>query len=284
MSNLGLPLSMRDWHPEVMAVVLVFLGAYFYCLGPLRERHRLAAEVSAQHIRYALLAALSVYIAEGSPLHALSERYLFSAHMLQHVLLILVMPPLVLAALPGWLVEFFLRPRWLKGIARCLVHPVVAFIAFNGVYAAWHLPFLYQLALRYHWLHFFQHVTMVVTAFMMWWPLRSPTPQLPRLSYGGQVVYLFLMVAAQLPVFAPITYAPAPLYRYYAEAPRVLGLSPLVDQQWAGIIMKVSGMAVMLAVLAVTFFRWARNDAVESPVELTRRHSEEGWTQQQSQV
>src|SRR5690606_34844869 len=121
-----------------------------------------------------------------------------------------------------------------------LVHPVVAFVAFNGIYTLWHLPFFYQLALRYHWLHFFQHVTMVVTAFMMWWPLLSPTPQLPRLSFVGQAVYVFGMVAAQLPVFAPITYATAPLYGFYAEQPRVLGLSPLADQQWAGIIMKIS--------------------------------------------
>lgn len=257
-----------DWLPaapyrgqwQVVAIILMALGVYFYCLGPLRHRHRLGPPAPRWRVGCALAAAFAVYLSEGTVLHTLSEQYLFSAHMLQHSLLILVTAPCIVMALPDWLVRYALRFPGVAPVARFLTRPLIAYLAYNVVYAAWHFPIFYQAPLQLHWLHLIQHITMAGTAVLMWWPLLSPSSDLPRLSYGGQLVYAFLMVVAQLPLFAPITFAHAPIYGFYADAPRVWVIGPLEDQQWAGIIMKLTSMLVLLTVVGISFFRWAKEE------------------------
>src|SRR5690554_6314246 len=104
-----LPAAPYRGQPQVIAIILIALGAYFYGLGPLRQRHRLGPPVPRWKIACAIGAGLTVYISEGTALHTLSELYLFSAHMLQHALLTLLMAPLTILALPGWLVDYVVR-------------------------------------------------------------------------------------------------------------------------------------------------------------------------------
>jgi len=180
--------------------------------------------------------------------------------MLQHVLLTMVMAPLLIAGTPPWLVQRALRRPWVMRVMRGLTRPVVTLLAFNIVNAAWHLPYFYQAPLLNHWLHPIQHLVLVATALMMWWPLLSEVPELPRLSYGAQVVYIFLILLVQLPVFAGITFADSVFYEFYAAAPDPWGVSPLEDQQAAGIIMKIGGMAILIYFMGRAFFRWFREE------------------------
>ncbi|HLT58410.1 MAG: cytochrome c oxidase assembly protein [Limnochordales bacterium] len=250
----------RWWYPEVWAVILTFCTLYYYLVGPYRERWGLADRVERRHLLCFTAAMLVMAISEATPIHGISEQYLFSVHMLQHVLLTMVMAPLLIAGTPPWLIRRAFRWPGVKPLLTFLTRPIIALLAFNVVNAAWHLPYFYQAPLITHWLHPVQHIIMVVTALMMWWPLLSEVPELPRLSYGGQVIYIFLILLVQLPVFAGITFSNSVFYEFYAAAPEIWGMAPLADQQAAGVTMKLGSLIILVYFMGRAFFRWAREE------------------------
>ena len=252
------------WHPWVFAWILLIQIAYLLAVGPLREGFRWGAPVStAQQISFSI-GLWTIYLSEGTPLHILSEHYLFSMHMIQHILLTLILPPLVLMGVPAWMFRPVIRGRVGSVAARVLTHPVVALLAFNLIYSIWHMPLAYQSTLWHHGFHMVQHAILVFTAFMMWMPLVSPVPELPRLSPGAQMVYVFLMGISQIVVFGAITFADEVLYGFYAQAPRIWSaVTPELDQQIAGIIMKIGGMAVFLLTWGIVFFKWAAREGAQ---------------------
>lgn len=251
-----------DWggDPALLIVLLLMEGAYLMAVDPVRRRREGARLASLGQVTSFSLGVLVIFLALQSPLHTLSERYLFSAHMTQHLLLTLVAPPLLLLGTPAWMVRRLLSPQPIWRAAFVLTRPAVAFILFNGILAIWHMPSLYDGALRYHDLHYLQHLMFFVTALLMWWPILSPTPDLPRLGYPGQMLYFALLSIAPTVVGAFITFAGTVLYPTYAQAPRVWDISPLTDQQIGGLIMKVPGGLVFWIVLAVIFFRWFKQE------------------------
>ena len=203
-------------HPEVIIGLAFLEGAYLLGVGPLRERYNLASAVDARRVATFTAGVLAIFVALLSPIHELSDKYLFSAHMVQHVLLTLVAPPLLILGTPDWLLRPLLRANWAFRIARHFTHPVVAFAIFNIVFSIWHIPALYHTSVTNHGMHVLEHVVFMVAAVLMWWPLTSSMPELPRLSYPHQIAYLFLLSIAQLIMFAPITFAREPLYQHYA--------------------------------------------------------------------
>lgn len=248
------------WHPGVLLFVFLVIDAYLLAAGPLRRRYNWGPPVPKGKVAAFILGMLAVYIAEGTPIHELSEHFLFSVHMVQHVLLTAVMPPLLLVGTPDWMLRPLLRPRAVRAVAKVLVHPVPALLLFNLVYSLWHLPFFYDSALYNHYVHMFQHALLVPLSFLMWWPMLSPLPELPRVHEGVQILYIFLLAVAQLAVFGIVTFADVVLYTKYANAPRVWGVSAHHDQQMAGIVMKLSGSAIFTLFLGLIFFRWARRE------------------------
>ena len=161
-------------------------------------------------------------------------------------------------------------------IARRVTRPVWCFVLFNTVLSVWHLPPLYNAALEHHPVHIFQHLTFIATSVLMWWPILSPTPALPRASYPMQMLYLFALGIPMSIVGALITLSGSTLYPFYAEAPRVWGLSPLADQQLGGLIMWVPGGLLFWVAMSVVWFRWsARETAGDAadravPIEVYR--------------
>ena len=111
--------------------------------------------------------------------------------------------------------------------------------------------------MAFHPVHIAQHLLFLVTSTIMWWPLMSPLPELPRLSYPGQMLYCFLMTIPMSVVAVAITMADHVLYPAYSAAPRVWGLTPLNDQQLGGLIMWVPGGLFFLLVASVVFFTWS---------------------------
>jgi putative membrane protein len=193
----------------------------------------------------------------NGPLHDLSDDYLFSAHMVQHLLLTLAMPPLLIAGTPGWMLRPLLRNRVLGAIARRVTRPLACFAIFNVVIAAWHLPELYNLAMANHNIHIIEHLMFMAAAVLMWWPLMSPLPELPRLAYPGQMLYCFLMSFPMSIVAVYVTMADRVLYPAYASAPRISPLSPMDDQMLGGLIMWIPGGLVFALIMTVVFFKWA---------------------------
>jgi putative membrane protein len=203
---------------------------------------------------------LVIFLSLNGPLHDLSDTYLFSAHMVQHLLLSLAVPPLLLAGTPGWLLRPFLSNAKIATVARAITRPTRCFIIFNVVIAAWHLPPLYNTAMAYHPIHIVQHLTFMAASVLMWWPFLSPLPELPRLSYPGQMLYCFLMVIPMSIVSIYIAMADHVLYPAYSIAPRVWDITPLSDQQIGGLIMWIPGGLLFYVVMTFVFFKWAGRD------------------------
>jgi putative membrane protein len=208
--------------------------------------------------RLAFAAALaSVFLSLNGPLHDLSDTFLFSAHMVQHLVLTLVFPPLLLAGLDDAMLAPLVRMRVVGPLLRTLTQPLWCFVVFNVVLAAWHLPPLYNTAMRHHSVHILQHLMFMGASVLMWWPIASPSRALPRLPHAGQMLYCFLMTVPMSLVSVYIVYATSALYPAYAAAPRIAGLSPLEDQRLGGLIMWIPGGLFFLVLMTVIFFRWS---------------------------
>ena len=199
---------------------------------------------------------LVMFLSLNGPLHDLSDYYLFSAHMVQHLVLTLLVPPLLIAGTPGWMLRPALRVPWVAALARRVTGARSAFAIFNVVVAAWHVPELYNTAMAYHPVHIAQHLMFLVSATLMWWPLLSPLPELPRLAYPGQMLYAFLMSIPMSIVAIYVALADHVLYPAYSAAPRLWGITPLADQQIGGLIMWVPGGLFFFVVMSVVFFKW----------------------------
>ena len=241
-----------DLHPTVV-IGLVLLGGLYVYLGGLEAPRRKVAAFAG--------ALLVIFGALNGPLHNLSDAYLFSAHMAQHLLLTLLFPPLLLYGTPAWVVRALLRPRWVMALGRVVTRPLPAAALFTAPIVLWHVPAFYEAALRNHSLHIVQHLVFVTTAVLMWWPILSPVPELPRLPYLGQMLYLFLLGTPMMAVAALITFAERPLYEWYALAPRFMGLSAVEDQRLGGLLMWVPGGLFYWGAMSVVFFRWSARES-----------------------
>lgn len=207
-----------------------------------------------------------------SPLHTLGERYLLSAHMVQHLIITLAVPPLLLMGTPGWMLRPALRVPAVRRLARSLLTPVPTFVTFNLVLLFWHAPALYNLALTVPVLHGIEHAMFLALGLVTWWPVLGPLPEVPRLPYGGQVLYLFFQSLPPTALGAIIALARGPIYPTYWAAERVSGflgftsLTPFQDQQLAGLIMWIPGALGYFLALSIVFFLWLEHRSVtDSP-------------------
>jgi putative membrane protein len=205
-----------------------------------------------------------VFLALNGWLHDLSDSYLFSAHMVQHLLLTLVAPPLLIAGTPGWMLRPALHWPVVGPLARWLTRPAHCFAIFNVILAGWHLPPVYNLAMTYHAVHIVQHLTFIAAAVLMWWPVLSPLPELPRLSYPAQMLYCFALSIPMSLVSVYIAYADALLYTGYAAAPRIWGITPMEDQLIGGLVMWIPGGLFFFGVMSVVYWKWQAHDGDET--------------------
>jgi len=207
-----------------------------------------------------------VYLAVGSPLDQIGEQFLFCAHMTQHMLLIYFSPVLFIFGTPTWLIDWILKPEWLRKTMNLLTHPACGGLLFTFVYTAWHIPALYEAALHDKRIHVLEHWTMFSLGMLMLWPYLTLSNRVPRRSYGIRMLAIFLLMVGQLPVFAFLTFAGEAIYPTYAWAPRIIDLDPLNDQILGGIIMKVVNMGFSLTILAISFYFWAKSEEQDDPM------------------
>lgn len=250
--------------PTILFAIVLLHGSYLLLVGPLRIHFPHSRPVTTGQLTAFTCGILTLFVALVSPLDYFANYYWFSAHMLQHILLTLVAPPLLLLGLPGWLFDPLEDHAALLRLARFLTNPYVAFFSFNVVFALWHLPSLYQLALEDPIVHIFEHATLFATAILTWMPMLSPTLLLPRLSLPAQVLYLFLQSFMPTGLGALITFDKEPLYSFYAQAPRLLNVNVIEDQVYAGLIMWLGGSLILLLALTFIFFKWFGR---EGPIE-----------------
>ena len=254
------------WHTEpfLLSSLLFFGWAYAMATGPLRPR--LAPEQSYP-IRDSILfylGLITVYVAVGSPLDAIAELFLFSAHMTQHMLLIYLAPTLLIFGMPPWLIDALIKGIRVKAILNRLTHPACGGILFTFAFTVWHIPTLYEAALIDKRVHIFEHFTMFSLGMLMLWPFLTRSHSVPRRTFPVRMISIFLLMVGQLPVFAFLTFAGEPLYPTYEWAPRIIDLDPLNDQILGGIIMKVVNMLFSLTLLGLCFYQWSVNEESEN--------------------
>lgn len=257
MADLGLTfwLTAWNWEPSIVIGTALLVGLYLYGIGPLRRKYHLADEVKRGQVVAFLLGVFIMFLALVSPLDELGDSYLFSAHMVQHLFITLVGPPLLLIGTPGWLLQPLLRNRVVFLIARLFTFPALAFFLYNADFWLWHAPPLYNATLENQGIHILEHVTFIVFGILNWWPIFSPSEELPRLSLGGQVLYIFLAGMPTVALGAGLTFFP-PLYAPYLAAPRIWGLSAAVDQQLGGLIMWIPGNIFYIVIISILFIQW----------------------------
>lgn len=256
------------WHNEPYLVGgLILLGwAYAILTGPLRIN--LAPGETRDRARTVAFygALMTFYLAVGSPLDQIGERFLLSAHMIQHQLLVYVAAPLFLVGLPPWLSDRLLTVTGLGGPLRLLLHPVACALLYSLVLSLWHIPSFYDWALRDKVVHVIEHLMFFGAALFYWWPVAGTATRRPRMAAPLQLLYLGAVTILMTPVFAFIAFSDSVLYPTYEYAPRIIAkLGAQEDQLLGAGIMKLGGLFVMVVVAGVAFYRWAQRDRGPDP-------------------
>lgn len=254
-----------DWSPEPTVVLSAFALAALYVVwtGPLNRRRPGSEErpVTTRQTTYFLVGCLTYLIALSPPLDDWSDFYLLTAHMLQHMIIIFVVAPLILAGLPGWVLQPLANNRFTNKIGWALTRPVVAGVLSTAMIVFWHVPQTYDAALRHEPIHILQHGFFLIAGLLAWWPVLGSLPAWPRIeSPPVRAVYLFAYSLPAGLLGAFITLAQPGFYPFYDNVQRIFGIDLETDQQLAGLLMWVGGSAIYGIWITVLFLTWASRE------------------------
>lgn len=245
-----------QFHPEVWILVAFLTGAYIYmvkAIGPKAVPAGQPAVTKRNKIAFGA-AMLMLWIASDWPMHDISEEYLYSAHMLQHMILSYFMPPLVLLATPTWLMRVLIGDGKLYRGVRFLTKPIVAGVLFNVVIMVTHVPGVVTASVDSGPLHYSLHFAVVMLSLLMWMPVCGPLPEV-HIGPLGKCIYLFLQSVVPTVPAAWLTFAEGTVYKSYDIPVRVFGWSVEIDQQLAGAVMKLAGGIFLWTIVIYIFFK-----------------------------
>jgi putative membrane protein len=246
--------STWNWDPSVLAGGAALIGVYLAAVGSRLTKRALLFVAGVLATLFALV----------SPLDVLGDTYLFSAHMVQHLLLIQVTPPLLLLGTPAWLAKKITDWPVAGRVERILGRPWVAWLLGMGTMWVWHLPALYNATLADEGIHIVEHLSFLVTSTIFWWPVLSPVME-KRLSPPATLLYLVAAIVASDMLGSILSYTAPGVYNYLhpVDTLGVLpllrdtwGLSPAVDQLLGGLAMWILGDLVYLCGILNGIARW----------------------------
>lgn len=242
-------------HPEVWVLVFAVVAGYIYAIRVIGPRVLGSTQVLTRRQGVCFFfAVLILWGASDWPIHDISEEYLYSAHMLQHMMLSYFMPPLMLLATPMWLFDAVIGDGRLRHAVRFLAKPIVAGVLFNLVVIITHIPDLVNRSVSNGLLHYSLHALVVTAALLMWMPICGPEKSY-QIGYGGKMIYLFLLSVVPTVPAAWLAIAEGVVYTSYDIPVRVFGLSVTSDQQLAGAVMKSGGSVFLWSIIIFIFFR-----------------------------
>ena len=284
-----------EWHPHLDTWALLGAIELVYLVAVRRARTRRGTVTSRRRVALFSAGVAVLWLASDWPVHDVAEGYLYSVHMVQHLLFTLVAALLLLLGTPAWMGRRLLgitgpagpggeatkeavsgsgdaptrRLLWVRRLSR----PVLGLIQFNLVLVLSHWPAVVEGTVRYHPLHFVAHAILLVSAILMWMPVASTVPEVPRARPPIQMLYLFLQTVVPTVPASFLTFGDSPLYRIYATFPRLWNIDALTDQQTAGLIMKIGAGLFLWTIIAVIFFRWYRDEEGEESSRTAGRRS-----------
>jgi putative membrane protein len=242
-------------HPELWLLVAFLVGAYVYTVRVIGPQAVPTGPVVTRRNVIAFVAAMTLlWVASDWPMHDLAEEYLYSMHMLQHMMLSYFVPPLALLALPEWMFRALIGEARAYRVVRWFSKPVIAGVLFNVVVMTTHIPALVNRSASSSPLHYSLHVLVVTSALLMWIPICGPAAEF-RIGYGGKMIYLFLMSIVPTVPAGWLTFAEGTVYKHYDTPVRVWGVSVATDQQLAGAIMKIGGSIFLWSIVIFMFFK-----------------------------
>jgi putative membrane protein len=281
-------------HPEVWLLVGGLAALYTYAIRRIGPRATRPDEqvVTRSQLAWFVSALALLWLASDWPVHDIAERYLYSVHMLQHLVLSFFVPPMFLLATPTWLARMIVGDGGAYRVLRRVTRPIPALLLFNAVVALTHVPWLVTTSAENGAFHYLVHAVVVLAAFVMWMPVAGPLPEL-RYSLPIQMMYLFGQSILPTVPAGWLTFAENAVYDVYDIPTRLFGLSVAEDQQLAGFTMKVLGGFFLWGVIATLFVRFANKAQADDrarTMQLDRRapvETDEGtltWEEVQRQL
>ncbi len=244
-------------HPEVWILVVGLVVLYRYALRELGPRLVPAGQpvVTKAQKRWFFFGILVLWVAADWPMHDIGEDYLYSVHMVQHMLLTFVFPPMMLLATPEWLARIVIGDGRIGRAFLRLARPIPAALVFNAIQLGIHWSVIVNLSVENGPFHFALHFLVVTTALAVWMPVVSPLPEY-RIRPPAQCIHLFLTSIVPTVPASWLALADGALYSSYDKPARLWGVSVTSDQQAAGLLMKLGGGVFLWVIIVVIFFRW----------------------------
>ncbi len=244
------------FHLEVWLLIGFLAAAYVYMvkvIGPKAVAHGQPVVTKRHWIAFGS-AMFLLWLASDWPMHDVAEGYLYSVHMLQHMILSYFVPPLALLATPTWLMRVLIGQGRLYGTVRWFARPVTAAVIFNASVMIIHIPGLVNLSVSNPFVHYLLHVMVVTASLLMWMPVLGPLPEL-RIGPLATSIYLFLQSVVPTVPAGWLVFAEGVVYAPYGEQTlRLWGMDATTDQQLAGAVMKVAGGLYLWGIIVYVFF------------------------------
>ncbi len=279
--------SAWNWDPWILLLLGIAVTTYLTGVRRLWRRAGRGRGIPRWRAGAYLLGVWTLYAALVSPLHALGHS-LFSLHMLQHMLLMVVAAPLLVLGHPGTAFVWAFSTRWRLRLGMLLrapplstgwkfvAHPASVLLLHVGALWVWHLPALYEAALSHHWVHTIEHASFLLTAILFWWVLASHDGYRRWSGYGAAILYVFATALQSGALGALITFAPRRWYVGHEVGATLWGTDALADQQLAGVLMWVPAGLVYAAAASALLVLLLRSTGQE--MRRRERAVERGWS------
>jgi putative membrane protein len=289
---------LESWSAPIGVNVSLCLAALVYARGWLHLHKTFPNLIPGWRLAAFLTGVFSLWIAIGSPLEAFDDVSL-SVHMVQHLLLMALSPPLILLGAPALPllhglprttrapVGQFLRWSPAQRIGRVLIDPAFCWIAAAVALISWHIPAAFELALRSDSWHEVEHACFFATSLLFWWPVIQPFPSLAKWPGWSIPLYLFLGTLPGGALGAFLTFCDRVLYPSYASAPMIFDISPLEDQVFAGALMWVVGTFVYMVPAVILTVQLLSGNTAPSPDEMAihrRKLASQAYEHSQAEV
>ena len=256
--------AIPNWtpQPDVWIIVGLFAALYYIAivrLGPVHATPGLPVVTRFQVTCWAV-GVFTLWLASDWPIDVVGERLNFSVHMVQHIFFLLFVAPFLLLGTPAWLARWILQPRLLFRSARFLGRfwPALAFYSVAMAFVHW--PVIMNASLRHEPIHLMAHTVMLVSSIVVWMPVLSPLPEIPRLVPAIRMVYVFSWSLVQLVIATVLIFSTTPVYTFYVNRPHLFGLSTVDDQRIGGVLMQLPAGLLLWLVIAIIFFKWAADE------------------------